>query len=310
MMRDTWLAKYDQQTCYWLLDHGTCEKAKDYFLEQAVQGFMTSAEPLFIDPPFDTLKAQTPWLIPVSDTVLSLPESILSQGILLHSHAEKALVARHLRSLLNAELAEEQVLFRFYDTKVLTQMLPMMSLAEQSEFMGNIDAILIQPDFEESLEGNAEKSSEERLADNEVAIGKSAEKKAADEESAETGFIELENDKAAQYQVRTEPWWIIAPEHLAGLYNIKHHAYAVSRRLWEMLPSLMSKLKEPLTKLETGFEKAKEQKLSKDDAELWVLAHIANATQTELDELVSSLKLDTKQQEYVQEWMENSAWQL
>lgn len=297
MMRDTWLAKYDQQTCYWLLDHGTCEKAKDYFLEQAVQGFMTSAEPLFIDPPFDTLKVQTPWLIPVSDIVLSLPESILSQGILLHSHAEKALVARHLRSLLNAELAEEQVLFRFYDTKVLTQMLPMMSLAEQSELMGNIEAILIQPDFVESL------------ADNE-ATEKGAEDKSAEEEDAETGFIVLENDKATQYQVRTEPWWIIAPEHLAGLYNIKHHAYAVSRRLWEMLPSLMSKLKEPLTKLETGFEKAKEQKLSKDDAELWVLAHIAHATQTELDELVSSLKLDAQQQEYVQKWMENSAWQL
>ena len=190
-MRDTWLAKYDQQTCYWLLDHGTCEKAKDYFLEQAVQGFMTSAEPLFIDPPFDTLKAQTPWLIPVSDIVLSLPESILSQGILLHSHAEKALVARHLRSLLNAELAEEQVLFRFYDTKVLTQMLPMMSLVEQSEFMGNIDAILIQSDFEESLEGNAEEGSEERLADNGAAIEKSAEKKTADEEGAEIGFIVL-----------------------------------------------------------------------------------------------------------------------
>ena len=184
MMRDTWLAKYDQQTCYWLLDHGTCEKAKDYFLEQAVQGLMASAEPLFVDPPFDTLKAQTPWLIPVSDTALSLPESIISQGILLHSHAEKALVARHLRSLLNAELAEEQVLFRFYDTKVLTQMLPMMSLAEQSEFMGNIDAILIQPAFEESLE--------ESLADNE------ATEKGAEEEGAETGFIVLENDKATE----------------------------------------------------------------------------------------------------------------
>ena len=61
------------------------------------------------------------------------------------------------------------------------------------------------------------------------------------------------------------------------------------------LPSLMSKLKEPLAKLEIGFEKAQEQKLSKDDAELWVLAHIAHATQTELDELVSSLKLDTRE---------------
>ena len=94
-MREAWLAKYDQQNCYWLLDHGTCEKAKDYFLEQAVQGFMASAEPLFIEPPFDTLKAQTPWLMPISDVALSLPENILSQGILLHSQAENALSARH-----------------------------------------------------------------------------------------------------------------------------------------------------------------------------------------------------------------------
>ena len=288
-MRSAWLAKYDQQTCYWLLDHCTCEKAKEYFSERAIQGFMASAEPLFLEPPFDTLKAQTPWLIPVSDIALSLPESISSQGILLHSHAEKALVARHLRSLLNAELAEEQVLFRFYDTKVLTQMLPIMSMAEQSAFMGNIEALLIQLPLEEN-----EVTSEHLENENtEVPV-----------------CIALENDKAAEFPVRTDPWWIIAPEHLEGLYNIKHHAYAVSRRLWEVLPNLMSKLKEPLAKLEIGFEKAKEQKLSKDDAELWVLAHIAYATQTELDELVSSLKLDTEQQEYVQTWMENSAWQL
>lgn len=293
-MRNAWLAKYDQQTCYWLLDHGTCEKAKEYFQEHRVQGFMVAAEPLFLEPPFDSLKAHTPWLIPLTEVLLTLPDDILSQGILLHSLAEKALVARHLRSLLNAELAEENVLFRFYDTKVLTQMLPMMSMTEQSAFMGNIESLLIQiPDEEIRVE--LQKTESENIEETTL---------------EDKRFISLENDKAAQYQIHTHPWWIIAPEHLEGLYNIKHHAYAVSRRLWEMLPNLMSQLKTPLESLEIGFEKAKEQKLSKDEAELWVLAHIAHATQTELDELVSSLTLDTKQQEYVQAWMENSAWQL
>lgn len=290
-MRESWLAKYNHKTCYWLAGHSACEEAIDFLKVQAVQGLMASAEPLFLDPPFDSLIAYTPWLVPLTDIVLSLPDAILSMGILIHSNAEKSLVARHLRSLLNAEMNEEKMLFRFYDVKVLAPMLPMMSLTEQSDFMGNIEALLIQLPLND-IENQ----------DSDLGVNVQA--------KAKNDFIVIENDKAALFQTRSEPWWIIAPEHLEGLYNFKHHAYAISRRLWELLPNMMAGLTNPLASLELGFEKAQDQKLNKDDAELWVLAHIAQLTQTELDTLVSSLVLDIRQQEFVQQWMENSTWQV
>ncbi len=226
---------------------------------------MEKAMPLFTEATFDGLVSLTPWLIPMNEAVAALPDRLLKHGVLLHSGADASDLMAHLRSLLLAGLDGETVLFRIYDPLVITPMLLAMPTQEVHAFMGNIDTLALSIDKHMQI---------------------------------------FNHENANQYTLQVAPWWVIKPEYIEACYSQEQHAFSLSRRLWGMLPEMMSGLTDAETSISHALDKAKLQGISVSDTDLWVMSQLALQSGTAAGILAKTLTLDASERQQLSHWMQ------
>ncbi|EKO3594132.1 DUF4123 domain-containing protein [Vibrio metschnikovii] len=217
---------------------------------------------------FAPVMSLSPWLIPVSDKVLALPDELLQQGIFLTSHSSSIELLNHLQSLLIAALEGEEVLFRFYDRQVIVPMLDAMLELERNDFLGPV----------------------ERLAAVKQGV-----------------FQEWGNTRSAEFIYQPAPWWKIKPYHLMPLYRTEVHAQILERRFWEKLPYVMEQLDEPQQWIKTILDEAKQANLGHDNAEYLVLNHLWKASLTTLEQLSDALHLNQQELQEIMQIREKLA---
>ncbi|NVD06783.1 DUF4123 domain-containing protein [Vibrio sp. JPW-9-11-11] len=199
--------------------------------------------PLFVGELFSEVKDLSPWIIPVSEEVLALEEETLQRGIGLCSSENTEAVLAHLRSLLTASLEGEEVMFRFYDPNVVLPMLEAMDEGERSSFLGNLTAMAVTND----------------------------------------ALTVFSNTPKPEFQPNTDIWWKIQPHHLAELYSLGAHAYAIERRWWELFPELMEKTDSPAALISGALQKAIDAGCQQQ-AEYYVMVDAAQQTGIHISE--------------------------
>ncbi|MEL7293845.1 MAG: DUF4123 domain-containing protein [Pseudomonadota bacterium] len=235
-MLKNWLMT--SENSYWLVSSNThLDAVKEHGF-----GFEDSV-PLFAGALFSEVKDLSPWVIPVSEAVLSLQEETLNRGIGLCSYESVEAVLAHLRSLLTASLEGEDVMFRFYDPNVVLPMLKTMDEGERANFLGNIAAMAI--------------------ANDELAV--------------------FSNTPKPEFQPNADIWWKIQPHHLAELYSLGAHAYAIERRWWELFPELMEKMDNPTASISEALQKAIDAGYQQQ-AEYYVMVDVAQQTGIHISE--------------------------
>ncbi|MDC5848493.1 DUF4123 domain-containing protein [Vibrio europaeus] len=238
MLKDWFIAK-GEGAAFWLVDSQSHAEAVKEF------GFgFEDSRPLFEGEMFSSVKDFSPWLIPVTEEVLSLQEETLNRCIGVLSEHKFEEVVEHLQSLLTASLEGEEVLFRFYDSKVVLQMLKAMDKGELASFMGNISEIA--------------------FFDDEIRV--------------------FSNTPKPDFKPQSETWWKILPHHLVELYNIKAHAHAIERRWWELLPQLMEKLDTPSVVLIGALQKGIDAGFKIEKLEYGAMVELAKITGTHISE--------------------------
>ncbi|NAX43114.1 MULTISPECIES: DUF4123 domain-containing protein [unclassified Vibrio] len=249
MLKSWFEAQSEHQ--YWLVDH----KLHKLALAQNGGFGFEEAVPLFYGSMFDSVMPLSPWLIPVTDIVLELPESLLAQGLVLSSQVSTQEVLGHLRSLLIAALDGEEVMFRFYDRDVIIPILRAMDESEVNHFLGNINQL--------------------------VAI----------DHHEEDALITFSNTSCSEFVLRHGTWWNMLPHHLAPLYNVNVHANSLERRWWELLPHLLQRLESPQQTILSALQSALEKQNSYEVAEQHALVALVTVTDTALDDLSHPLHL-------------------
>ncbi|MEI8671028.1 DUF4123 domain-containing protein [Vibrio sp. SA48] len=236
---------------YWLVDHKLHKLA---VAQNGGFGF-DGAIPVFYGAMFDSVMSLSPWLIPVSASILQLPNKMVNQGLGLSSRVSENGVIAHLRSLLIAALDGEEVLFRFYDCEVILPMLGAMDEAEINQFLGNINQLVVIEHHEEDA------------------------------------LITFTNTSRAEFTLKQEIWWKMLPHHLAPLYNINVHAHSLERRWWELLPHLLQRLEAPQQIILAALQSALNKQHNHDVAEQHALVAIVTATDAALDDVSHHLHL-------------------
>lgn len=235
---------------YWLADANTHQKAvKEYGF-----GFDDSV-PVFFGPTFESAKALSPWLVPVSEELLSVKADVLNLGIGIQSSAEFESLLAHLRSLLLASYEGEEVMFRFYDKQVIGPMLSAMEESEVNSLLGNMDQLAIVDD---SLTCYA-------------------------------------NQSKITFELNTDTWWKVQPHHLSALYNENTHAKSIERRWWNLFPQMMERLSDPNEVILNALKKAKERGYQQDQMEACALVEVTHQTQTHLSELSQPFHLNLEE---------------
>lgn len=231
---------------YWLVD------SKTHKLAVKELGFGFDEEvPIFFGEGFASAMTLSPWLIPVTDQVTSLTEEVLEQGVLFHSKASLDGVIDHLRSLLIASLDGEEVMFRYYDKKVLLAMLQAMDESERYAFMGNIDTMII----------------------------------------AQQGIHEFQNNASKPFELNLDVWWRLLPHHMDALYDVQNHAQILERRLWELIPNALAQFDSPSNVIIHALERAIERNYGKAQLESCVIIEVAKQANLHLSELSMPLRL-------------------
>ncbi|EJL6410747.1 DUF4123 domain-containing protein [Vibrio cholerae] len=223
---------------------------------------------LFHGETFAPVMSLSPWLIPVSDKVLELPDELLQQGIFLTSHSSTSELLSHLQSLLIAALEGEEVLFRFYDRQVILPMLDAMRDLERNDFLGPV----------------------EKLAAVKQGV-----------------FQEWGNTRSSEFIYQLAPWWKIQPYHLMLLYRTEVHAQVLERRFWEKLPYVMEQLDEPHQWIKTILDEAKQANLGHDNAEYLVLNHLWKGSLTTLEQMSDALHLNQQELQEIMQIREKLA---
>ncbi|WP_277432303.1 DUF4123 domain-containing protein [Vibrio sp. 1180_3] len=186
---------------YWLVDRKLHKQA----LQQNGGFGFEEAVPLFYGAMFTEVMPLSPWLIPVSESVLLLPEALLEQGIGLSSHAEGDEVLNHLRSLLIAGLEGEEVMFRFYDRSVIIPMLARMDQSEVNQFLGNVNQLASLDDGDQGH------------------------------------LVTFDNTSHAPFNVQQGSWWVIKAHHLDKQENLPLLKTNLESWLWQHFPKAMDK---------------------------------------------------------------------
>ena len=186
---------------YWLVDRKLHEQA----LQQNGGFGFEEAVPLFYGAMFTEVMPLSPWLIPVSESVLSLPEALLEQGVGLSSHAEGDEVLNHLRSLLIAGLEGEEVMFRFYDRLVIIPMLARMNQLEVNQFLGNVNQLASLDDGDQGH------------------------------------LVTFDNTSHAPFNAQQGSWWVIKAHHLDKQENLPLLKANLESWLWQHFPKAMDK---------------------------------------------------------------------
>ena len=231
---------------YWLVDskaHRLAVKALGFGFDEAV--------PLFFGETFAPAMDLSPWLIPVTEQVTSLDDVVLDLGILLRSERPVDEVIDHLRSLLIASLDGEEVMFRYYDKKVLLAMLQAMDESERYAFMGNIDTMIL----------------------------------------AEQEVHEFKNNASKPFELNVDVWWRLLPHHMDALYDVQNHAKILERRLWELIPNALAQFDSPSNVIIHALESAIERNYEKSQLESCVIIEVAKQANLHLSELSMPLRL-------------------
>ncbi|ENM5932528.1 DUF4123 domain-containing protein [Vibrio mimicus] len=217
---------------------------------------------------FAPVMSLSPWLVPVTEKVLQLPDEQFQQGIFLTSNSLATELLSHLQSLLLAALEGEEVLFRYYDRQVILPMLDAMRDLERNEFLGPV----------------------EKLAAVKQGV-----------------FQEWGNTRSSEFIYQPAPWWKIQPYHLMPLYRTEVHAQVLERRFWEKLPYVMEQLDEPQQWIKTILDEAKQANLGHDNAEYLVLNHLWKASLTTLEQLSDALHLNQQELQEIMQIREKLA---
>ncbi|ENM5880400.1 DUF4123 domain-containing protein [Vibrio metoecus] len=250
-MIQQWLTEQETPV-FWLLDQ---QGFKCVIAANNGIGF-DGTQILFHGETFAPVMSLSPWLIPVSDKVLELPDELLQQGIFLTSHSSTSELLIHLQSLLIAALEGEEVLFRFYDTEVILPMLDAMLENERNDFLGSV----------------------ERLA------------------TANKGTFRIwENTRMDDFVSRPTTWWKMQPYHLAPLYRTQVHAQVLERRFWEKLPFVMEQIDEPYLFIKNVLDEGIEFGLDPEQAELLVLNSTIAHSFSSIDQLRDALQLNQQE---------------
>ncbi|HGS5117133.1 TPA: DUF4123 domain-containing protein [Vibrio cholerae] len=258
-----WLSEQTSNV-YWLADHSTFKQAVANNSGIVFDG----TQVVFHGETFAPVMSLSPWLIPVSDKVLALPDELLQQGIFLNSHSSTSELLSHLQSLLIAALEGEEVLFRFYDRQVIVPMLDAMRDLERNDFLGPV----------------------EKLAAVKQGV-----------------FQEWGNTRSFEFIYQPAPWWKIQPYHLMPLYRTEVHAQVLERRFWEKLPYVMEQLDEPQQSIKTILDDAKQANLGHDNAEYLVLNHLWKASLTTLEQMSDALHLNQQELQEIMQIREKLA---
>lgn len=158
---------------------------------------------------------------------------------------------RHLRSMLMSALDGEEVLFRFYDKVVIGPMLKAMMPSEIQQFLGNIDSLALVDDK----------------------------------------LISFTRNSHSHFELKKETWWKLQPHHLAPIYNTKHHAIAIEKRCWELIPDILEQLDEPLQVISSALERGIELGYPIFELETCAIVELAQQTNTDLSQLIEPLRL-------------------
>ncbi|MDC5704577.1 DUF4123 domain-containing protein [Vibrio europaeus] len=196
----SWLQDNEKHS-YWLVDHKLHKSAVN---QNDGFGFDESV-PLFQGAMFKDVMSLTPWLIPVSDSVISLPEALLNQGLAFSSSASVEEVLSHLRSLLVAAMDGEEVLFRFYDRAVILPMLSNMDDSEVNQFLGKIHQL----------------------------VGL---------ESRKDSLTTYTNQLQSEVHSHQGCWWIMKPHHFDPQENLKLVQSNLESWLWQHFSKKMNQL--------------------------------------------------------------------
>lgn len=193
---------FQQQTGdqYWLVDY---QVHKEALRQNGSIGFEDSI-PLFDGAMFAEVMSLSPWLIPVSKSVSSLPESLLEKGLVLSSSESSQSVLDHLRSLLIAALEGEEVLFRFYDRQVIIPMLTRMDETEKNQFLGNINQL------------------------------------AALDNQEQAQFVTFTNKSNTPFSAHETTWWVVKPHHLESSADLSLIQTNLESWLWRHYPDTMN----------------------------------------------------------------------
>ncbi|MCW8336336.1 DUF4123 domain-containing protein [Vibrio paucivorans] len=193
-----WLSSNDSgESKYWLVDfktHGEAVKLN--------QGFgLDDSIPVFDSERFDSVMNLSPWLIPISDEVLGQLSEVLPKGIGLSCSADLVSLLSHLRSLLIASLNGEEVMFRYYDLKVLSSMSENLEPGEVENFLGCVSSLAIN--VGDTLKVHT--SSHRQL-----------------------------------WTAKSGTWWKILPHHFEQQENLSLVSTNLSAWLWQRFPQLMN----------------------------------------------------------------------
>ncbi|ENM3825583.1 DUF4123 domain-containing protein [Vibrio cholerae] len=159
---------------------------------------------LFHGETFAPVMSLSPWLIPVSDKMLALPDELLQQGIFLTSYSSTSELLSHLQSLLIAALEGEEVLFRFYDRQVIVPMLTRMDEIEKNQFLGKINQLVVFDSHEKNR------------------------------------LVSFTNTSDAQFTAKKTTWWVIKRHHLEAHENLPLVQANLESWLWRHFPKVMN----------------------------------------------------------------------
>ncbi|CAG9295117.1 DUF4123 domain-containing protein [Celerinatantimonas diazotrophica] len=227
--------------------------------------FMEGGTMLFFDEPFAQLSEYSPWLIPWHSELSTLPEAILSLGIGIHSSYRFDELLDHFRSLLIAAYQGELMTFRFYDPQVLLPMLKGMSAQRQSQLLGPVATLSF---FHEAQ------------------------------------WLAFKNSESQSWQLKPRPWWRIEPSDTESLYSVDHHAYSLTRRLWQCSPELLVNVDDAQSELKNYLTSAINQGFDNDQRELWAIGQLAMQYDYSIDALANELHLNEQELRIINHDME------
>lgn len=249
---------FGQERAYWLVSADIHQQA----IKQNHQLGFSDALPLFHGESFKQVMPYSPWLIPIQPELQNVDSDTFNQGIMLVSHEPMWDVVAHLRSLLYAALDGEEVMFRFYDPKVVVPMLTTFTQDEINAFLGNSQQLTC-------------------LQEGQLAV--------------------YHNTSQLDYQLHSETWWKIQPQHLEPLYKVNEHAKAIVSKLWEKLPQKIDALPDPLVFFQEILQQALNDGTNSDKAESIALVQFSRLTNTSYTELSQALLLTRDELDELQE---------
>ncbi|WP_000613963.1 DUF4123 domain-containing protein [Vibrio mimicus] len=153
---------------------------------------------------FSPVMSLSPWLIPITEEVLQLPDEQLQQGLFLTSHSSATELLNHLQSLLIAALEGEEVLFRFYDRQVILPMLARMDEIEKNQFLGNINQLIALDNHKKNR------------------------------------LVTFANTSNTQFTALQTTWWVIKAHHLENHENLPLVQANLESWLWRHFPEMMN----------------------------------------------------------------------